>query len=134
MHIVSHLDDVGKMLRKRGLEPNGRVQIFLTNECAKEMDPYVPFQSGMLKNRKVIKPDSVTYNSTYAKYQYYGKVMLAPNGSAWAKKGEHKTLTSKELTYNQAPKRGAFWDKRMWADKKHKILRVVAKAAGGTVK
>ena len=135
MKVVTNLDDVGTMLKKRGLEPSGRVQKLFTATCAKEMDPYIPMQQGILKNTRQIGTDKVTYNSPYAKFQYYGKLMLGvETRSAYAKKGERKVVTDKDLKYNGAPKRGKLWDKRMWADKKNKILNDVAKSAGGKAK
>lgn len=123
MTIVTNLDDLGTMLRKRGLEPNGRVQKLLTSEVARHSDPYVPMQQGILKNTRIIEDDGIIYNTPYARYQYYGKVMVgrAP-----------KKLTERNLAYHGAPKRGAFWDLRMWADKKEIILDGLAKEAGGT--
>lgn len=135
MKVVANLDDAGTMLKKRGLEADGRVQKLFTTTCAKEMDPYIPMQQGILKNTRQIGTDKVTYNSPYAKFQYYGKLMLGVKSrSAYAKKGERKYLTLKNLTYHGAPKRGKLWDKRMWADKKNKILNDIAKSAGGTAK
>ncbi len=135
MKVVTNLDDVGTMLKKRGLEPNGRVQLLFTSRCAAEMDPYIPMQQGILKNTRQIGTDKVTFNSPYAKFQYYGKVMIGVKSrSAYADKGELKVVTDRDLKYNGAPKRGKLWDKRMWADKKNKILSDVAKVAGGTAK
>ena len=114
MKVVTNLDDVSTMLKKRGLEPNGRVQKLFTTMCAKEMDPYVPMQQGILKNTRIIGTDSVTYNSPYAKFQYYGKVMIGVKSrSAYADKGERKVVTDRNLKYHGAPKRGKLWDKRM---------------------
>jgi len=132
MTVVTNLDDLGTMLRKRGLEPNGRIQQVFTVRCAAEMDPYVPFQTGLLKSTRIIAPDSVTYNTPYARFQYYGKVMVGVKSrSAYAKPGERKEVIDKDLQYHGAPKRGPFWDKRMWQDKKNKILADIARAAGG---
>lgn len=132
MKVVTNLDDVSTMLKKRGLEPNGRVQKLFTTTCAKEMDPYVPMQQGILKITRIIGTDSVTYNSPYAKFQYYGKVMIGVKSRrVFADKGERKVVTGRDLKYHGAPKRGKLWDKRMWADKKNKILNDVAKSAGG---
>ena len=132
MKVVANLDDVGTMLKKRGLEVDGRVQKLFTAMCAKEMDPYVPMQQGILKNTRQIGVDRVTYNSPYATFQYHGKVMIGvETRSAYAKKGELKIVTGRDLKYHGAPKRGKLWDKRMWADKKDKILNDVAKSAGG---
>ena len=133
MKVVCNID-AGRILRRRGLQPNGPVQMMFTNECAKLMDQYVPMQDGMLKNSKFIGPNFVRYQGPYAHYQYRGMLMLAPNGSAWAKLGERKHDSGKELDYHGAPMRGKEWDKRMWADHKRKLLQKVANACGGKAK
>ncbi len=132
MKVETHLDSVAEMQGKRGLQDNGRVQKFFTMTCAKEMDPYVPMQKGILKNTRTIGIDTVTFNMPYARFQYNQKVMVGVESrSPWAKTGERKKVTEKDLTYHGAPTRGAFWDKRMWADKKTKVLNQVAAYAGG---
>ncbi len=120
--VVSNLDGVDKMLKKRGLEPNGKVQQVLAHEVARNCDPYVPMQEGILKNTRIVENDGVIYQGPYARYQYHGKLMIgrAP-----------KKLTDKDLTYHGAPQRGPFWDKRMWKDKGNGIVDRIAKAAGG---
>ena len=134
LHTVSNLDNAGTILRKRGLEPNGRVQRFFTGECARRMDKYIPFQQGILKDTRIIDPDRITYITPYAKFQYYGKVMVGiKSGSPWAEKGERKVVTARDLKHHGAPTRGPFWDKRMWEAQKTTILNSVAKMAGGTV-
>lgn len=143
MNVQVHIDDAGKMLRKRGLEPNGRVQKIFTMECARAMDPYVPFRQGILKNTRIIGIDSVTYNTPYARNMYYGKVMVDPKTGAagfltaegWrSRSGVRKVVSNREYQYHGAPMRGKLWDKRMWADKKTVIIDNVAKAAGGKAK
>jgi hypothetical protein len=126
------IDGVDTLLKKRGLEPGGRIQKLFTARCAAEMDPYVPMQQGTLKNIHIIDDDSVTYNTPYARFHYYGKVMVGiTSRSAYAKAGERKEVTAKDIKHHGAPKRGPFWDRRMWADKKTKIVSDIAKAAGG---
>ena len=81
-------------------------------------------QSGMLKKLGILGtvPGSgeVVWNGPYARYLYYGKVMVgrAP-----------KKLTDTDLTFHGAPKRGAFWFERMKVDKKDQILKGAAKVA-----
>ena len=133
MIIKTHLDDVGTMLRKRGLEANGRVQRIFTQTVAKELDPFVPMQTGILKNTRIIGVDSITYNGPYARFHYHGKLMVGIiTHSAWAKSGERKILTETDLVHHGAPKRGPYWDVRMWPERSRVILNVVARAAGGT--
>lgn len=102
-------------------------QKFIDSEVLRLCSPYVPFQSGMLEKSgilgTVIGSGEVNYNSPYARYLYYGKLMVgrAP-----------KELTDIDLKFHGAPMRGAFWFERMKQDKKEQILRGAAKMAGGT--
>ena len=107
------------------------------------MDPYVPMQTGTLKNRVIIRPTSITYNSPYARVMYYGKVMVDPKTGAagfltakgWrSRRGVAKVVSDREFQYHGGPRRGKLWDKRMWADKKRTILTTVARSVGGVVK
>lgn len=133
MKVVCNID-AAKIIRRRGLHPTGEVQRAFTVECAKLMDAYVPMQSGALKDSRWIGPNYITYPGPYAHYQYRGVLMLAPNGSCWAKTGERKYDSDRELTYHGAPLRGKEWDKRMWADHKQRLMRMVAKMCGGKAK
>ena len=66
------LKPISEIKIKLGIEPNGKVQRFLTNTCYKHMDKYVPKLSGDLRRVVDIKTDSITYQSPYAEYQYKG--------------------------------------------------------------
>ncbi len=122
---VCNLNGLEKMLRSRGLESGGMVSLVTAQIIAREMDPYVPMAAGAsahMKNRRRVEADGVVYPGPYARYLYFGKVMIgrAP-----------KRVTDRDLKYHGAPKRGAFWDKRMWRAKKKKVVREVAFIAGG---
>lgn len=124
--------DAGDVLRRRGLDINGRVQKLFTAECARFMEPYVPVRSHMLRRVKTVGNDSIVYKQPYARYQYFGKLMVSSiTGSAYARYGETKVLTNADLVYHGGGLAGAYWDRRMWADKKHTILREIAREAGG---
>lgn len=117
-----------------GIEPNGRVQRFLTATCDKHMDKYVPYDLGNLRTNKDIQPESITYMSPYARYIYYGKKMVmpengksafySPNYGYWSKKGEKKVLTNEDLVYH-TPGTGPFWDKRMVSAEIDKVVKEV---------
>lgn len=84
------------------------------------MDPYVPFRTGFLKGsatrHTVIGSGEIHYVAPYAKYMYYGKLMVDKiTKSAYSPKYGSKELTDVDMKYNGAPTRGAFWDKRMKA-------------------
>ena len=102
-----------------------KTQQYIDNEVLRLSDPYLPMQSGMLKKLgilgTVLGSGEVVWNGPYARYLYYGKLMVgrAP-----------KKLTGTNLTFHggrNSPPRGAFWFERMKADKKDQILRGAAK-------
>ena len=83
--------------------------------------------TGTGKNTKTYPNNySIKYTSPYMHYLYKGKLMVGPNGSSWAKKGQKKHYTGKSLKYQGAPKRGAEWEKRMLNDRKKDIVRDIS--------
>ena len=75
-----------------------------------------------MKNSKTYPNNySIKYTQPYSHYMYKGKVAVGPSKP----KGVKRTISSKPLKYQGAPKRGAEWDKRMVNDKKHEIERDV---------
>lgn len=123
------------LLASRGLEAHGAVQTYIDSEVLRLNAPYMPFQSGQLIQSGIHGTDVgsgiVRYNAPYARYLYYGKLMVGANGSSWAKKGEKKRVTDKDLTYNGAPKRGSYSFERMKAAHQKSILQGAARIAGG---
>lgn len=102
-----------------GIEPNGRVQKFFTNTCYKHMDKYVPMSDleskGDLRTIVDIQPDSITYESPYARYQYYGM-------------REDGTHVVKNYT---TPGTGPYWDKRMVSAEMQDVIKEVQDCIGG---
>lgn len=89
------------------------------------MNPFIPFKEGDLRRNKTYPNNySIKYTSPHAKYQYYGKLMLAKNGSSWAKLGEKKVETNKPLKYHTSGT-GPRWDKLMLQRKKNDLIRDV---------
>lgn len=133
------LDNINNILRRRGLEARGRVQKILDSEVLRLSEPYTPFHVGDLRNSGMrgttLGSGKVVWNSPYAKFLYYGKVMIGmASGSPWARKGEKKIKTNRDLTYNDAPKRGAFWFERMKTDHLNDLLNTIARAVGGRIR
>lgn len=119
-----------KLINDRNIEDYGKVQKFIDSECIRLMTPYTPMLNGQLFKSATlgtkIGSGIIRQNAPYARYQYYGKLMVSRiTGSSYARQGESKVLTDKDLTYNKSrhPLAGAFWFERMKADKKEKILR-----------
>ncbi len=114
--------DPNRIMAGRGLGKKGMAQHKMASELARLCDPYVPMRQGVLKNTCQVGNGFVRYVAPYAKYQYYGKLMVgrAP-----------KALTATDLKHSGAPMRGPFWDKRMMADKGDTLIDGVAKLVGG---
>ena len=124
------LHNIQQTLARRGLEEQGKAQQFLDNEVIRTTDSYVPLDSGKLKQSAIsgtkVGSGKVVYNTPYAKYQYYGKLMV---GKA------PKTLTNKDLQYHSGDsKRGSFWFERSKADNLDAWLNGVAQVIGGHTK
>lgn len=117
--------DADRILRERGLGSSVDAVRFLASEVKRLSDPYVPMQSGALKNTAQITDDSVLYNAPYAHYQYHGAVMAgrAP-----------KHYTGDAIDYHGAPMRGPEWDKRMMADRGDELRESFARHIGGKAK
>ena len=134
-HLEMKSTDILK--KNRGLEPMGKVQKFIDQEVIRLMAPYTPFRMGVLESSAArgtkIGSGEINQISPYARFQYYGKVMVSPiTGSSWASRGEKKVLTEKNLQYDTSrhPLAGKMWFERMKADKKDEILEGARKVAG----
>ena len=85
------MNKTSQILKDHGLDENGRVTRFLRDDADRLMNPFIPMDNGMLRRLKTYPSNhEIKYTSPYAKYQYYGKLMLAKNGSSWAKKVRRK--------------------------------------------
>lgn len=120
----------------RWQERYDKTQRFVDSEVIRYCAPFTPFDSSFLQKSAtlgtVIGSGEVVWNAPYGKYLYYGKVMVSPTtGSPWAQRGERKVLTERNLQFNGAPKRGAFWFERMKAVHKKDIIDGAREIAGG---
>lgn len=99
---------------------NDRVLLFMANEAKKLMDPYTPGSSLVMSRGSKTYTERgkgiVEYPGPYARFQYYGKVMVGVKSrSAWANKGESKTVTGANLQYSKFrhPLATSKWDNAM---------------------
>lgn len=109
------LKPVGEIKAKLGLEPNGRVQKYFTNTCYRYMDKYVPMDEGNLRTIVDIQDTSITYESPYARYQYYGQ-------------REDGTHVVENYT---TPGTGPYWDRRMVSAEIDDVVKDVQNYMGG---
>ncbi len=138
------LNSIDTMIKDLNLEEGGSVQYFLTNEVWRLSDDYVPFDSGMLKNNSSmnLKGTQIIYNSPYARYEWYGMLMVDPdylvggfpltkNGiqvGFFSRPGVPKILDPSGRALNNFNGiRGPYWTSRMWADRQKEIEMAVQK-------
>ncbi|MBQ7798745.1 MAG: hypothetical protein IJ371_06460 [Clostridia bacterium] len=107
------LKPTSQIKARLGIEPNGRVQKFFSNTCYKHINKYVPMDEGNLRINADVKADSITYESPYARYQYYG---ISKSG--------------KPLNY-RTPGTGDYWDKRMVSAEMEQVVQEVQNYIGG---
>ena len=92
-------------------------QKFVDSEVLRLSDKYIPFKTGFLKKSGILGTDigsgTVEWIAPYARYLYYGKVMV---GKA------PKKVTDIDLVYIGGPQRGSFWFERMKIDHKQEII------------
>lgn len=112
------------------------VQRFVDSECIRLMVKYTPARNNILYKSATlgtkIGSGRIYYQSPYARYQYYGKLMVSSvTGSPYASKGESKVLTNKELKYNTVrhPQAQKMWFETMKTNHKEQILRGAAAIA-----
>ena len=96
-----------------------RMQRAFVNAVNRDTAKYVPHDTGILESSsQIIDDNKIKWDRPYARYVWYGKLMVEPSGSAWARRGEKKRLTNTDLQYNTSinPKAGPFWFERAKKD------------------
>ena len=126
LNVKVKMNSANKILKDHGLNKDGRVTRHLRDEADRLMMPFVPGGAGgqLAKLKTYPSNHEIKYTSPYAHYQYTGKVMVAENGSAWAKKGEKKHYSGKKLKYHTSGT-GAKWDKLMMQKRKNDLVKDV---------
>lgn len=133
--IQVNMKPINTILTRLGVDKNGDVQMQLTRVVNKRITRYMPYRTGALSTKlKYIKsPTEIVVLAPYARYQYYGKVMvnsktgkgpaLIPGVGYRYKKGTKLIATERDLKYDTTknPQAGPYWDKRLMAAEKDAI-------------
>ena len=78
-----------------------RAEHVLAEQMEKDTQPFVPMLTGSLTQRTRVVGNDIIYPGPYARFLYYGKVMVDPNtGSTYAPKGGTKVVTDRNLVFN----------------------------------
>lgn len=116
---------VAKLTNNRGKAAHA-----IAVQAQKDTEPFTPALTGSMSQRTRVIGNEIIYPGPYARYLYYGKVMVDPNtGSAFAPKGQHKVLTDKNLVFNTSMHGQAqsHWFEASKAENLEKWARVAAK-------
>ncbi|MEG1106604.1 MAG: minor capsid protein [Eubacterium sp.] len=125
-HVQILMDPTDRILLRRKLNEGGAANLYFAQMLKRLADPYVPFDTGILKNTAYIMQNKqgafIVYPQIYSRYHWHGKVMVgrAP-----------KQVTNINLKHRNGRRRGPFWTQRMWADRGNEIVKRVAKYTGG---
>lgn len=91
-------DSFTPSLMKRLAAAGPRAAHAVAVQIQKDTEPFVPARTKSLVNRSQVVENKVVYPGPYARFLYYGKLMIDPDtGSAWARYGASKVVTGKDL-------------------------------------
>lgn len=127
--VYLEMNSIKQILKDKGLDPGGDVQIFHTQNVLRRILRYMPYDSGMtikvtIAQTNVRRPFIIT-NTPYARFLYHGKLMVSDvTGSPWARKGETKHAVDTPLVYTKTfnPKAGPYWDQALMAAEGAKLV------------
>lgn len=128
--VTLEMKTVNQLIRDKGMDAGGDAQRFHTMNVLRRIKRYMPFRQGVTYKLTMIqtnvkKPEIIT-DTPYAKYLFYGKVMVDPKTNAagflttegWrSRKGIVKVRTSRnlEIFKGKNPNAGPRWDKALSA-------------------
>lgn len=130
MKVKVYLPTGKQLIRKKGLDASGHVQMFHTQNVLRRIQRYMPFKTGTtikitVAQTDIRKPEIVT-DVPYGQVLYRGKVMVDPRTGAagfmtaegWrSRKGCTKVPTDRNLQYTRTknPMAGPYWDRTLCA-------------------
>lgn len=108
-----------------------RAESIVGQQVIKDTAPFVPALTGSLTIRTRLDGSKIIYPGPYARFLYYGKVMVDPQtGSTFAPKGGTKVLTNRDLVFSRAmhPQAQSHWFEASKAQNLNKWIRIAEKA------
>lgn len=108
-----------------------RAESIVGQQVIKDTAPFVPALTGSLTIRTRLDGNKIIYPGPYARFLYYGKVMVDPQTcSTFAPKGGTKVLTNRDLVFSKAmhPQAQSHWFEASKAQNLDKWVRIAKKA------
>lgn len=127
---VMHFDGM-EAIEDKLAESCTRAESIVGQQVIKDTAPFVPALTGSLTIRTRLDGNKIIYPGPYARFLYYGKVMVDPQtGSTFAPKGGTKVLTDRDLVFSKAmhPQAQSHWFEASKAQNLDKWIRVAEKA------
>lgn len=133
-------DLTGKVIRSIASKAT-RAEHAAAVQAAKDTEPFVPFDTGSLADRTQVEGNTITYPGPYARYLYYGKVMVDERGNGPRHfvdqfgneviafpTGSHLHPTDRDLVFSKAgnPQAQAHWFEAAAAQYMDKWVKVAA--------
>lgn len=125
-----HFDGM-EAIKDKLAESCTRAESIVGQQVIKDTAPFVPALTGSLTIRTSLDSNKIIYPGPYARFLYYGKVMVDPQtGSTFAPKGGTKVLTDRDLVFSKAmhPQAQSHWFEASKAQNLDKWIRVAEKA------
>ncbi len=140
--LKSNIPGVQVLIRKKGLDENGAVQLMHTNNVNRRIGKYMQHLTGAMETKlKIVhSPTEIVVLGPYARMHYHGKVMIDPKINAagfmttegWrSRRGSVKVATERNMRPTQTfnTNAGPYWDRRLVAAEgdamKEDIIRYV---------
>lgn len=123
--------NIGESLTHALASKCSEAEHIVAEQAKKDTEPFVPMLTGSLNQRTRVDGNTIIYPGPYARFLYYGKVMVDPNtGSTWAPKGGTKVVTDRNLvfTHDFHAQAQDHWFEASKAQNLEKWLRVAKKA------
>ncbi len=129
------LNSVSKIIRDKGLDSNGKVQLFHTENINRRIGRYMQHLTGMMetKMKRIASPTAIEVVGPQVVVMYYGvKMVNAKTGKGPAHipgvgyrfpKGSTLRPTNIPMHFTKIynPKAGPFWDRRLVAAERKQI-------------
>lgn len=151
-----HTGNLNEILSSQINNAANKAELAVAQQVLSDTDPFVPARTLSLSTRSHTDPETaedqnplyeraeeetkkainagkpvVIYPGPYARFLYYGKLMIDPNtGSSWVPKGGTKEVTGKDLQYSKIPHGQAqdHWFEASKAQNLDEWIRVADKA------
>lgn len=138
--IKVNMKPVNQIVARLGIDKNGDVQRQVTKIVNQRITRYMPYKNGVLayKSKYIKSPTEIEVLGPYARYMYYGEVMVDPKTGAagfrdkdgqWkSRRGVPKVRSGRPIDYDTTkghPLAGPKWDQRMMAAEGAQIAKEI---------